>query len=105
MQVYSTSTTPPVTASMVTSSPTVSTTYTYHPATREEHKRRFTEEKVEDKVPENLLGYEVSFSNHWYCSKLCSAVSTPLFVYLTVGAVHFKNRLFFNLILFQNVLD
>lgn len=45
--------------SVIYTSPVVSTTYTYHPPTREEHKRRFTEEKFEEKVPENLLGYEV----------------------------------------------
>jgi hypothetical protein len=62
-------------SSVIYTSPVVSTTYTYHPPTRdtyhpptrdtyhpptrEEHKRRFTEEKLEEKVPENLLGYEV----------------------------------------------
>lgn len=61
--------TPPVmpASSVIYTSPVVSTTYTYHPPTRdtyhpptrEEHKRRFTEEKLEEKVPENLLGYEV----------------------------------------------
>ena len=60
--------TPPVmpASSVIYTSPVVSTTYTYHPPTRdtyhpptrEEHKRRFTEEKLEEKVPENLLGYE-----------------------------------------------
>ncbi|XP_021360486.1 UPF0469 protein KIAA0907-like isoform X2 [Mizuhopecten yessoensis] len=37
---------------------TTSSTYTYSSLPREEPKRRFTEEKQEDKVPENLLGYE-----------------------------------------------
>lgn len=53
--------------SMMTSLPTNVTLTTvsltgnsYSPPTREEpQKRRFTEEKQEDKVPENLLGYEV----------------------------------------------
>ena len=50
--------------SMVTSSPVYVTTttpsnYTYPAPPKEEPKRRFTEEKQEDKVPDNLLGYEV----------------------------------------------
>ncbi|XP_069138260.1 KH homology domain-containing protein 4-like isoform X1 [Argopecten irradians] len=47
--------------SFATSAPmlvTTSSTYTYSPIPREEPKRRFTEEKQEEKVPENLLGYE-----------------------------------------------
>ncbi|KAK3097764.1 hypothetical protein FSP39_012985 [Pinctada imbricata] len=52
---------PPI--SMVTSSPvyvstTTASSYTYPGPPKEEPKRRFTEEKQEDKVPENLLGYE-----------------------------------------------
>ncbi|KAL3865997.1 hypothetical protein ACJMK2_043338 [Sinanodonta woodiana] len=35
-----------------------SASYTYSVAPREEPKRRFTEERQEDKLPENLLGYE-----------------------------------------------
>lgn len=33
--------------------------YSYGGSLKEESKRRFTEEKPDDKVPENLLGYEV----------------------------------------------
>ena len=38
---------------------TSSTAYSYSGPLKEENKRRFTEEKPEEKVPENLLGYEV----------------------------------------------
>lgn len=60
VQIFSTTSAPPVMSlsSVITSSPAVSSTYTYHHSSREEHKRRFTEEKLEEKVPENLLGYE-----------------------------------------------
>lgn len=37
---------------------TSSTAYSYSGPLKEENKRRFTEEKPEEKVPENLLGYE-----------------------------------------------
>ncbi|XP_076102963.1 uncharacterized protein LOC143072064 isoform X2 [Mytilus galloprovincialis] len=50
---------PPIsTHTPLSSAPIVTTTYTYHTSSREEPKRRFTEEKLEEKVPENLLGYE-----------------------------------------------
>lgn len=55
----------PQTSAVVSSSGTspVTTTvssYVYKTGPSEEPRRRFTEEKQEDKVPENLLGYEVS---------------------------------------------
>ena len=45
--------------SMSTSAATPST-YVYNVISQEEPKRRFTEVKQEEKLPENLLGYEVS---------------------------------------------
>ena len=41
---------------------TTASTYVYNIVShqgQEEHKRRFTEVKQEEKLPENLLGYEV----------------------------------------------
>ena len=46
------------TVSMTTPAATPST-YVYNVISQEEPKRRFTEVKQEDKLPENLLGYEV----------------------------------------------
>lgn len=51
--------------STVTSTPSG---YVYKTGPVEEPKRRFTEEKQEDKLPEGLLGYEVS-AHIWYMHK------------------------------------
>lgn len=46
-------------SSPVTVTSSTPTPYNYGGPLKEENKRRFTEEKPDDKVPENLLGYEV----------------------------------------------
>ena len=43
----------------MSTSSTAPSTYVYNVVSQEEPKRRFTEVKQEDKLPENLLGYEV----------------------------------------------
>lgn len=50
-------------SSPVTVTSSTPTSYNYGGPLKEENKRRFTEEKPDDKVPENLLGYEVCSKN------------------------------------------
>lgn len=51
---------------------TSSTAYSYSGPLKEENKRRFTEEKPEEKVPENLLGYEVCHLHFISKASLCA---------------------------------
>lgn len=63
---------PPVVMTSSSNSPS-SSGYVYKTGPSEEPKRRFTEEKQDEKVPEGLLGYEVSheFDDHSYIHSIC----------------------------------
>ena len=51
-------------------------TYVYNVVSQEEPKRRFTEVKQEDKLPENLLGYEVGLKIYGpQSNKTCLRIS------------------------------